>query len=547
MKRRWLAALLAATLAFGSSVPALAAETDGGALRNEAGEDENPVETAENEEIVAAETFSEIDANGLTWNLEGGVLTISGNGVIENNPAFMNLKEKVTSIVIEEGITGIGKSAFEQYYCLEQISIPESVREIGEDAFFYADRLRSVSLPNGLTEIKGGTFAYCRYLEEISIPNDVTKIGEGAFLNCGALASISLPENVTEIDAYAFSGSGLTSISIPENTIAIGIGAFEHCTSLTKVSIPKGITEIQCNTFAYCHKLGRVTIPNHVTKIADMAFSDCAQLLEITIPNSVKSIGYAAFLRCQSLQTITFKGDAPKIIKEDEYSYDEAPFEGALGATAYYPAGNPTYTEEVKAAYGSGLTWVAKEIPKMSFTDVNDIDWYYDAADFVFSRGIMTGMTDTEFGPGVKLSRAQFATILYRMEGEPEVAYDPAAFPDVREGQFYTAPAMWAKSTGVISGYEDGRFGPADEITREQMAVMMYRYATMLGLDTSAEGDMSGFPDAGQVSPFADREVKWAVGEGLIKGDGGNVNPQGTAERAQCATIIMRFMEGYGL
>ncbi len=183
----------------------------------------------------------------------------------------------------------------------------------------------------------------------------------------------------------------------------------------------------------------------------------------------------------------------------------------------------------------------------MSFTDVNDIDWYYDAADFVFSRGIMTGMTDTEFGPSVKLSRAPFATILYRMEGEPEVAYDPAAFPDVREGQFYTAPAIWAKSTGVISGYEDGRFGPADEITREQMAVMMYRYANMLGLDTSAEGDMSGFPDAGQISPFAERKVNWAVGAGLIKGDGGNVNPQGTAERAQCATIIMRFMDGYGL
>ena len=75
----------------------------------------------------------------------------------------------------------------------------------------------------------------------------------------------------------------------------------------------------------------------------------------------------------------------------------------------------------------------------------------------------------------------------------------------------------------------------------------MYRYANMRGLDISSEGDMSGFPDAGQVSAFADKEVKWAVGADLIKGDGGNVNPQGTAERAQCATIIMRFMEGYGL
>ncbi len=187
------------------------------------------------------------------------------------------------------------------------------------------------------------------------------------------------------------------------------------------------------------------------------------------------------------------------------------------------------------------------EIKRVPFADVNTGDWYAESAAFVNERGIMTGMSETEFGPSVRLSRAQFATILYRMKGEPEVTYDGAAFPDVADGQFYTKAAMWAKNSGVISGYEDGRFGPADEITREQMAVMMYRYANMRGLDISAEGDMSGFPDAGQVSSFADREVKWAVGAGLIKGDGGNVNPQGTAERAQCATIIMRFMEGYGL
>ena len=92
-------------------------------------------------------------------------------------------------------------------------------------------------------------------------------------------------------------------------------------------------------------------------------------------------------------------------------------------------------------------------------------------------------MNRKEFGPGVTLSRAQFATILYRMEDEPETGYDGGAFPDVADGQFYTCPAMWAKDTGVISGYEDGRFGPADTITREQMALMMFRYANMLELE----------------------------------------------------------------
>ena len=515
MKRRFVAVLIASVLTASSSMSVLAAEVE------EVVSDEKPktvvetveedealdyqemdtAEAAENEEVVLSETFSEVDANGLTWKLEGGVMTISGNGVIERNRVFTEndgLREGIISIIIEEGITGIGEAAFHGY----------------------------------------------RHLEQVSIPNSITKIGIESFGECSNLSNVSIPESVREIEEEAFAMTGLKSISLPDGLEEIKGWTFADCHSLTEVSIPDSVTKIGEGAFNGCGALALISIPKNVTEIGAVAFYYCRDLREITIPESVKSIGDGVFLECTKLQTITFKGDAPGINKDNKYEI--APFDGVT-ATAYYPSGNPTYTEEVKAAYGSGLTWVAKDMPKMSFTDVNDIDWYYDAADFVFSRGIMTGMTDTEFGPSVKLSRAQFATILYRMEGEPEVAYDPAAFPDVREGQFYTAPAMWAKSTGVISGYEDGRFGPADEITREQMAVMMYRYANILRLDTSAEGDMNGFPDAGRVSPFAEREVNWAVGAGLIKGDGGNVNPQGTAERAQCATIIMRFMEGYGL
>lgn len=205
---------------------------------------------------------------------------------------------------------------------------------------------------------------------------------------------------------------------------------------------------------------------------------------------------------------------------------------------------------------GSGSWWI--DVSNLDFDDVSDIElepvdrvfsdidenaWYYDSVSFVYKKGIMTGMSDTGFGPRESLSRAQFATILYRMEGEPETVYNSAAFVDVSDDTFFTNPAMWAKSTGIVMGYEDGRFAPADEITREQMAVMMYRYAEMLGLNTSVRGDLGGFPDASQVSPFAVEEMKWAVGSGLIQGDQGMINPQGKAERAQCATIIMRFMD----
>ena len=181
------------------------------------------------------------------------------------------------------------------------------------------------------------------------------------------------------------------------------------------------------------------------------------------------------------------------------------------------------------------------------FTDVNTGDWYFDSVYCVYGKKIMTGMSPGAFAPAVRLSRAQFATILYRMQGAPEMEYNPGAFPDVTMGQFYTAPAMWAKKTKVISGYSDGRFGAADEITREQMAVMMYRYANYLNLDTSMKGNLGDYPDEASVSGFAREALEWAVGTGLITGDGGRINPQGSAERAACATIIKRFIERYRL
>ena len=631
MKRRLIAVLVATVLTVGSNMPALAGEIEESVKENETGnavgeeilmpdtieepetvieameEDgaadnqgadavetesfEEPTEAAENGEVVTAETFSEIDKNGLKWEVADGVLTISGNGVIERNESLLTYSpggyasnKTISSINIGEGIVGIGESAFRAFYGLTSVYIPGSVEEIGNRAFYGCTELKSLAIPEGVKRIGDYTFGGCRALTSINIPNSVTELGEGVFGWCESLTNITIPEGVTEIKDWAFSdcvkltevtisntvtkigneafrGCGMSELSIPGSVTEIGHLAFFDCRNLTSVFISRGVTKINSWAFRNCESLVDTKIGNGVTEIAYGAFAGCKNLPEVTIPKSVKSVGYAAFSGCKGLQSVTFKGGAPEISSEasenDLGIYIDGTFQiindkGVepfcnVTATAFYPVGNQTYTEEIKTAYGSGLIWEEQKMPELPFTDVSQEDWYRDAAGYVFSRGIMTGMNDTEFGPSVKLSRAQFATILYRMEGEPEVAYYPAAFPDVREGQFYTAPAMWAKSTGVISGYEDGRFGPADEITREQMAVMMYRYAKMLGLDTSSEGDMSGFPDAGQVSPFADREVKWAVGEGLIKGDGGNVNPQGTAERAQCATIIMRFMEGYGL
>ena len=172
-------------------------------------------------------------------------------------------------------------------------------------------------------------------------------------------------------------------------------------------------------------------------------------------------------------------------------------------------------------------------------------DWYYDYVLYVYQRYIMTGLNETYFGASETLSRAQFATILYRMEGEPQIDYK-AVFPDVSDGLFYSNAVIWANSVGIVTGYDDGCFGPSDDINREQMAAMMYRYAKYKGYNSDNSGDLSSYPDKDQISKFAKEPVKWAVGTGLISGDQGKINPQTNASRAVCATIITRFLQKFG-
>ena len=184
------------------------------------------------------------------------------------------------------------------------------------------------------------------------------------------------------------------------------------------------------------------------------------------------------------------------------------------------------------------------DIP-VSFVDVKEDDWFAPCVQYVYEQKIMKGMDATHFGPDGVLTRAQFAAMLYRMEGSPEVTYRNV-FTDVKDGEFYTDAVIWASSenVGVITGYAGGElFGPSDMVTREQMALMMYRYARYKGYDTTKASDLTGFPDKSEVSEFAEKAVSWAAAEGLLKGDQGKLHPLGAANRAEGAAVIQRFME----
>lgn len=188
------------------------------------------------------------------------------------------------------------------------------------------------------------------------------------------------------------------------------------------------------------------------------------------------------------------------------------------------------------------------DCPSLNFADLDVQAWYHLDTDYVIENEIFKGVTEDSFAPYEKLSRAMLVTILYRIEGEPE-ADGSVPFADVDRNAFYGNAVSWAKQNGIVNGYENGYFGPADNITREQMAVMMYRYASYLEKDTANDGDLSKFTDGETVSPFATDALKWAVAEGIITGKGDAdakaLDPQGETARCEAAAIIRRFMTTY--
>lgn len=184
-------------------------------------------------------------------------------------------------------------------------------------------------------------------------------------------------------------------------------------------------------------------------------------------------------------------------------------------------------------------------VEPLPFIDVSSTDWFYVHVADAYYNKLMAGTTKTTFSPLQSVTRAQFATVLYRMAGSPEVEYRDV-FADVPDNTWYTNAVLWANAEGVVYGYSSENYAPDDKISREQMAAMLYRFANYLGLDTSKRGNISGYKDAIYISSYANDAIQWAVGESIVNGRTSQIlEPRGIASRAECATIIMQFVNRY--
>ena len=226
-----------------------------------------------------------------------------------------------------------------------------------------------------------------------------------------------------------------------------------------------------------------------------------------------------------STLTVTDRfGDAVRVTENSDGTY-----------TFTMPNGQVTVT--------ATFVQVEEPAPTEPFVDVNEGDWFYDAVVYAYQNELMDGVGGNRFAPNSETTRAQLVTILYRLEGEPAVSGD-LPFTDVEAGIWYTDAILWAAQNNIVNGVSDTEFAPGDEITRQQLVTILYRYAEAKGYDVSASADLSGYPDAGQVQDYAQPAMAWAVAENIIQGmEDGTLKPAGNASRAQIATILMRFCE----
>lgn len=280
-------------------------------------------------------------------------ITIEGSPVIGDS-AFYSCNN-LTIVTVTGDDTVIGKDAFASNYSLETVTVSGDRIVIGEGAFKNGGPfMETVTISGENTVIGDSAFENCSSLQTATIGEGVTGIGNNAFLNCSRLSNVSLPNTLTSIGGSVFSGCTMLS----GNYDYKGTGSYLGNEQTNCILLLKGDSSVK-------------EISPDTKFIGEYAFMESSGLTEITIPSGVKQIGYGAFMGCGDLKTITFEGDAP-IIGDWAFGYTKEE-DNEVVATAYYPLGNPTWTEDVMQDYCGDITWVAKDMwylaPNMEYLE----------------------------------------------------------------------------------------------------------------------------------------------------------------------------------
>ena len=485
-----------------------------------AAEGETPTEESSSEPVVV---YSGTCGETATFEITSdGVMTVTGTGIVkEKKITYRNpdesVKANVTKLVISDGVTEIGPSAFREYDFLKEVILPDSVTAIRRYAFDCCWNLTDIRWSSHLESIGYNAFCGARFTELV-LPETVKTIGEFAFSGCPNLQSAVI---YGEMRQGSFLGNDNLETVAVMNATALPSELFRMCPKLKNVYLADTIKKLGGSCFESCISLTELRIPAKVTTLPGVMFRGCTSLKTLIVP-ALQTIYGRCFDDCPALEAIYYAGTESQFNKMQVYMDGNKQLENVQ---FYLIPGMPD--------------------PIYGFFDMPEMtNWAYEGIAFCLDNGYMNGMGDGYFQPGGVTTRAQLVTILWRMCGEPKPT-QKIPFTDCNIAWAKDAIA-WAAENNIVNGIGKGLFNPNGPITREQLVTVFYRFCReYLQMDVSASQSLGKFPDAGKVSAWAKDGMQWGTAVGLISGvgtkTGTELQPKGSATRAQIARVIMNF------
>ena len=502
---------------------------------------------------------------------------------------------KLTGMSIPKGVTGIGDFGLAGNG-LTAITLPDGLQSLGRGAFDSCASLTNTTLPAAITAVPGKCFADCTKLLNVKYAGTVTAIGDLAFESCKALTAAPIPETVTAIDKAAFTGcTALTDVTIPAGVSTIPEDCFRGCTALADIDLPGTVTSVGHNAFTGCtalkdvrcygaapavepgnseaHSFEPATVTVHYNpamnwtldadgKWQGYTVSDkgaCTHTdydtTERTVPATCGEAGRVDTICSNCGEVISTRELPPTGAHDwDDGTVTTAPTETTPGVRTFTcTVCSQTRTEAIPATGASTCTG-GPSCPSYGLHDVAGPDyWAHKGIDYCVRNRLMSGVGAGTFSPDTACTRAQIVKILYNLSGnQTDYSYYYLPFTDVAPGAWYYNAVAWAYCNDVTSGTSATTFTPNAAITRQQLVTFLYRYTVKYAPEfTGNAAPISAFPDAGSVANWAYAAMSWAVGNGLIKGNAHDngldyLDPNGSATRAQTATIIMRYCQLIG-
>ncbi len=479
------------------------------------------------------------------------------------------------------GVQYISNCAFNSSAC-ESIVLPDSVRFVGDNAFSAA-HLKAIHLNEGLRALDEGAFFSYGEGKGVTVPASVIYIGWQA-LGWRPVDPDDFLGGSKTIDGFVIRGTAGTAAQTyaVNNEIAFETAPCTAHQLVTETVAPTcrtgGFTRTVCavcgavtasaNTAPVAHKpVANDPIEATCTRPGYTGGTHCAFCgLTLTQPTQTPALGHDEVVATEEYEYSAYYGMIRHYCRRcghvHDYTYrTDTVYPTCINAgyTEHFCACGESYRDGYTAALGhnyvngvcsrcgnvEGTCDGGASCPSKPYHDVDTGRWYHEGVDYAIAHGLMNGVGNGMFEPESSMTRAMLVTVLWRYAGSP--AEGTNTFVDVKPNQWYTQAVAWAAKYGVVNGVGHGMFEPDGNVTREQMAAILYRYANGVGIDTSARGNLAAFPDRNQVSSYAVDALSWCNAMGIIGGtkEGGvdYLDPQGFATRAQVATILMRYIE----